>query len=79
MHNPDHPRLMRPPTWQYSYFFFSEAMLVGLQIKVSQIAEAPLYVPGYKVRNKQTEIRYFLFLVLFIFFFFFFSIFVFCF
>ena len=22
MHDPDHRRLMRPPTWHYSYFFF---------------------------------------------------------
>ena len=42
MHNPDHRRLMRPPTWHYSYFFYSGTMLVGLQIKASKIAEAPL-------------------------------------
>ena len=42
MHDPDHRRLMRPPTWHYSYFFFQDDMLVGLQIKASKIAEAPL-------------------------------------
>ena len=43
-HDPDHRRLMRPPTWHYSYFFFFffGTMLVGLQIKASKIAEAPL-------------------------------------
>ena len=43
MHDPDHRRLMRPPTWHYSYFFFffrDDARC--LQIKASKIAEAPL-------------------------------------
>ena len=42
MHDLDHRRLMRPPMWHYSYFFFSGTILVGPQIKASKIAEAPL-------------------------------------
>ena len=68
MHYPDHRRLMRPSTWHYSYFFFRD-----LQIKASNIAEAP----PLSTRGTRKEIdkqKYVIFFVLFINSFFFFLI-----
>ena len=53
------------PVCFFFFVFFFGTMLLDPQIKASKIAEAPLKVSWYKVRNKQIEIHFLLFFFLF--------------